>query len=482
MIGLDTFLIILVLVVGFYMSWNIGANDVANAMGTSVGSKALTLKKAVLIAAILEFSGALILGSNVSETLQSGLIKTDFFIHDPTHLLIGMLSALLATSIWLQIASYFGWPVSTTHAIVGAIIGFGCVVGGVQAIHWPEVWSVASSWVLSPLLSGVISFMIFTFLQKTILFAANPIYAAKKMAPILVMMVISVFCIGTGFDGLEHFDIFVRPSLVIFGALVVGVLCGFVAKLLFSKAKVSTIVPSSGTIRGSSQILSLSKAIKHLQRVRLTSSGDMRASIAETIKMLRAQIESIKIKIDSKPTRQSDFRAVEDIFAYLQIISACFVAFAHGANDVANAIGPVASVIQIIRHPEQVNTTAEIPYWLLMLGGLGIVLGLATWGWRVIETIGRKITELTPSRGFCAEFGAATTILIASKLGLPISTTHCIVGSVLGIGMAKGISALNLRMVRDIVLSWIITIPSSAVTCIIFYYLINFLVGSFSLI
>lgn len=482
MIGIDTLLIIIILLTGFYMSWNIGANDVANAMGTSVGSKALTLKKAVLIAAILEFSGALLLGSNVSETLQSGLINTDYFSHDPTNLMIGMLSALLATSIWLQIASYFGWPVSTTHAIVGAIVGFGVIIGGIGAIHWKEVASVASSWVLSPLLSGIISYLMFSLLQKKILYALNPIYAAKRLAPYLVFIVMTTFCIGTGMDGFEHFDIEISLPLLFSFAALIGILSGILAQFLIKRAKISTLVPSTGSIRGAAQILSLNKAIRHLKKVRLASSGEVRLSIGECITSLKNAIDRIKEKVDAKPPVQSDYKAVEGVFSYLQIISACFVAFAHGANDVANAIGPVAGVLRIIMYPHDAIGAAQIPLWLLILGGIGIVVGLATWGWRVIETIGKKITELTPSRGFCAEFGAATTILIASKLGLPISTTHCIVGAVLGIGMAKGISAINLRMIRDIVLSWIITIPSSALACIIFYYIIKFCVGSFSLI
>ncbi|MBI5274134.1 MAG: inorganic phosphate transporter [Chlamydiales bacterium] len=463
------------------MSWNIGANDVANAMGTSVGSKALTLKKAVIIAAILEFSGAMLIGSNVTETMQSGLIKVEYFMTDPGQLVIGMIAALLATAVWLQIASYCGWPVSTTHAIVGSIVGFGVIIGGVDAIHWKEIAIVAVSWVLSPLLSGLISYLMFTVVQRQVLFSLNPILSAKRLAPIFLCIVMTVFCIGTGLNGMDNLEIMIPSIWVIIFAAAIGIIAALIAKNLLNRTQLPNMVPSTGSLRGESQIISLNKAIRHLQKVKITSSGDVRQMVGDSILSLTTAVNKIKDKINAKPLQASDYRAVEGIFSYLQIISACFVAFAHGANDVANAIGPVASVVEIISNPYQMSSSAVVSNWILALGGVGIVVGLATWGWRVIETIGTKITELTPSRGFCAEFGAATTILVASKMGLPISTTHCIVGAVLGIGLAKGISAINLRMVRDIVLSWIITIPSSAITSIAFYYIIKTLIGPFSL-
>ncbi len=480
--GLETLLIVLVLLVGFYMSWNIGANDVSNAMGTSVGSGALTLKRAVIIAAVLEFSGAYFLGSNVSETLQRGVVHPEHFLADPNTLIIGMFSALLATSFWLQAASYFGWPVSTTHAIVGAILGFGMLIGGVSAVKWADVGSIALSWVISPGLSGLIAYLMFSFTQRKILYALHPIYATKRIAPLLTFIVLATFTAGVSSDGLTHLNIATPLPVIISLSVLVGLIGALIAFLLLRRAKFSTLVPSTGSIRGMQQITSLTRSIKHLKRVRSISSGDTRNIVSDAITNLRGLVDRIQDKTESRPQTTSDYRVVEKIFAYLQILTACFVAFAHGANDVANAIGPVASVIAILRDPRAIAAATPIPSWLLALGGLGIVFGLATWGWRVIETIGRKITELTPSRGFCAEFGAATTILVASRLGMPISTTHCIVGAVFGIGLAKGISALNLRMIRDIVLSWIITIPSSAITCIIIYYLVRGALATFNYI
>lgn len=471
---------LLVLLVGFYLSWNIGANDVSNAMGTSVGSKSLTLKKAVILAAILEFSGAYFIGGTVSETLQQGIIHLDSFRSDPTTLVIGMFSALLATSVWLQVASFFGWPVSTTHAIVGAIIGFGWLVGGSKAILWMDVFSIAASWVFSPAISGVISFIAFSFLQKKILFSYDPVTSTRKVLPFLAALVIFVFFTATTFDGLENLQL----KLSIANVLLFSSLCSFVAFAIakygltkFKSAPFEHLPPST---KVPFQQMRITKAMKHLEQLKLTLSGSALLQMEDTLSHLKHFQHTLSEKSE-EPHLNQDYAIVEKMFAYLQVISACFVAFAHGANDVANAIGPVASVLEIIQNPFDFATTAVIPSWLLALGGLGIVIGLATWGWRVIETIGKKITELTPTRGFCAEFGAAVTILVCSKLGLPISTTHCIVGAVLGVGLAKGIMAINLKVIREIVLSWVITIPSSAISCIFIYYVIKAITGGVSL-
>lgn len=473
-------LIFLVLAAGFYMSWNIGANDVSNAMGTSVGSGALTLRRAVIIAAILEFTGAFTLGANVSETLQKGIIDMQLFAHDPTSLLIGMFSALVATSIWLQISSFMGWPVSTTHAIVGAILGFGIIVGGPSVVHWGEVGSITLSWIISPCLSGLVAYLIFCAIQRKVLYAFHPIEATKKLIPYLTFIVLLSFCIATGFSGIKnlHFEFPFYALLLL--SLLIATVGGIVAHFLIKHANIETALPSL-SLKNIHQLYSLNKAIKHLGRLKFTSSGHIQAEVVASLNHLETlakELEPKKIISDSP----SEYQVVEKMFSYLQIVSACFVAFAHGANDVANAIGPVASAVDIIRNPGNFNATTPIPLWLLALGGLGIVIGLATWGWRVIETIGKKITELTPTRGFSAEFGAALTILIASKCGLPVSTTHCIVGAVLGIGLAKGISALNLRMIKDIILSWVITIPSSALSCIILYKCIKLLIGKVQLL
>lgn len=467
--SIDFILTVLVLLAGFYMAWNIGANDVSNAMGTSVGSGALTLFKAVIIAGILEFCGAFFLGGNVSKTMQSGIVNPDVFAHNPKILLYGMLSALTATALWLQVASYFGWPVSTTHAIVGALLGFGAMAGGIHAVQWSEVGRIAMSWVISPALSGLFAFLIFSTLQRKILFAMNPINATRRFIPVMVFVVLFVFTLSILFNGLGSFQ--VKFSLA--ETLLIGSVMGLIGALIayFVLKKVYLPKPQMVSANTSQQVFSLNKAVRHLKRVQLTSKGERREQVGRLLKDVEEYAEEVR-EHSNLYTSSSDYKIVEKMFASLQIMSAAYVAFAHGANDVANAIGPVAAALEIIKEGG-LALNSRVPAWLLAMGGVGIVVGLATWGWRVMETIGRKITELTPTRGFSAEFGAAITILVASKFGLPISTTHCIVGAVLGVGLARGLSALNLRTLRDIVLSWVITIPSSAIVCILLFYLIR---------
>ncbi len=464
-----TIITVLTIIFGFYMAWNIGANDVSNAMGTSVGSKALTLKKAVIIAAILEFCGAFFLGSHVSNTIQQGIIPPEVFSQNLEIFVIGMLGSLIATGIWLNLASYLRLPVSSTHAIVGAVIGFGAVAGGIASIQWGEVLSIVLSWLAAPLLSGSIAYIVFHFIQRRILFSFRPLVETKKIIPFIVFIAITFFSTSLIYNGLSnlHLNLTFQHALLI--GILIGIIAGITAAILVRRIPIS----SKTKIAASPfQLVSIEKAIKHMQRTKLSSTGNVQQE-AENILV---QVKELKQKVKKESDMSyltSDYAKVEKMFVYLQIISASLIAFAHGANDVANAIGPVSAVVEVIQHKALLPNVA-IPVWILFLGGIGIVIGLATWGWRVIETIGKKITELTPTRGFSAEFGAAITILIASKMGLPISTTHALVGAILGVGMARGMSALNLKVLRDIVFTWIITIPLSALLSIIIFYILRF--------
>ena len=410
---LTAFLEWMALVLGFYMAWNIGANDVANAMGTSVGSKALTLSKAVFLAAVLEFSGAFFAGSNVSETIQKGIVDTSLF-QDPNIFVLGMLAALLSTGIILQIASYFALPVSTTHAIVGSIIGFAVFVGGIDAVLWSEVFAIALSWLLSPVLSGLISFLLFFLIRKFILDSLAPLKILSLVVPVFVFV----------FTGFLSF-MFI-PKWLQMG----GVFLPFTALVMYSLLV--------GFFFSYLSFLSLKKVA------------------------IFAGVSSFEGSLSNR---------VEKVFVFFQITSACMVAFGHGANDVSNAIGPVAAILNALK-TQSVDSQSVVPSWLLAFGGVGIVIGLATWGWRVIETVGKKITHLTPSRGFAAEFGTAFTVLAASKFGLPISTTHALVGAVMGVGLVSGIRSLNFSIFKSIAVSWITTLPLCAVfTAIIFFFL-----------
>ncbi|MDP6601756.1 MAG: anion permease [Phycisphaerales bacterium] len=463
----STILIVLALAFGFYMAWNIGANDVANAMGTSVGSGALTLRRAVLVAAVLEFAGAFLVGSHVSDTVRKGIVDPVIFAGDPQAFVLGMLAALLAAGVWLQTASYFGWPVSTTHSIVGAIIGFGVVYGGMAAVHWDKVGTIAMSWVVSPLLSGSISFIIFQIVLHRIFYRPDPVKAARQLTPVIVFFVLGIMTLVMIFKGLKNLNLDLQLPSAILIASGVGLVAAMIAAALVRRFSVTEDLEDQHQMKMRFLGRSLSRSLRHLTRAKSIADQDMKPTIGH----LAHEVSSLNEAVDRRAnlgSSRTEFRQVERIFIYLQILTACFVAFAHGSNDVANAIGPLSAAVQTAQDGI-IAAKATVPLWALALGGVGIVIGLATWGWRVMETIGRRITELTPSRGFCAEFGAATTIVIASKLGLPISTTHTLVGAVLGVGLARGIGALNLTTVRDILVSWVVTIPAGALLAIVFY-------------
>ncbi|MCX6994786.1 MAG: inorganic phosphate transporter [Chlamydiae bacterium] len=463
----ETVFIVLALILGFYMAWNIGANDVANAMGTSVGSGALTIRQALIIAAVLEFCGAFFVGSHVSETIENGIINTSIFTGRPEIFIIGMLSSLLAAGVWLNIASYAGWPVSTTHSIVGAVVGFGLIIGGPTAIYWGNIISIVLSWIISPLIGGILSYVTFQFLKKKILFAEDPLLAAKKITPSLVFCVFLILTLVTLFKGIATLQALSMPESMLL-ALSISSLAALISHCLLKR--VNKIQEPSSDLSEYQVHIDLSRSLKYLEKAQKQAVGLMQDELDLAAKQVKEIFLSTKKPLPS--FQNSDYAAVEKIFVSLQIVTACCMAFAHGANDVANAIGPLSAVITVARTGLE-GLKGQVPAWILALGGAGIVLGLATWGWRVIETIGKKITELTPSRGFAAEFGAATTILLASKLGLPVSTTHTLVGSVLGVGLARGFGTLNLTVVRDIFVSWVITVPVGAILAIIFYSLFS---------
>lgn len=468
-----TVLLVLALVFGFYMAWNIGANDVANAMGTSVGSGALTFKRAVIIAAILEFTGAFLVGTDVSDTVRQGIVDPMLFAGDPQAFVLGMLSALLAAGVWLQIATVFGWPVSTTHSIVGAIIGFGVVYGGLSVVHWDKVGTIAASWIISPLMSATISFIIFQIVLRKVFYKADPVAAVRKFAPYMVFLVLAIMTLVMVFKGLKnlHLDLSLTNAMLV--SCGIGLMGAVTTIVLLRNYKSDESDEEQLQARELYVTRTLQRASKHLLRAKDGADADTRASIEAIIKQTSAVTDTSNKRAFLGSSRQ-EFRRTERIFVFLQILTACFIAFAHGANDVANAIGPLSAAVQTVQSGF-VDNEATVPLWALALGGIGIVIGLATYGWRVMETVGKKITELTPSRGFCAMFGAATTVVIASKLGLPISTTHTLVGAVLGVGLARGIGALNLTIVRDIALSWVITIPAGALLAIVFYKTLGFI-------
>ncbi|MFH0777307.1 MAG: inorganic phosphate transporter [Candidatus Eisenbacteria bacterium] len=394
-----------------YMAWSIGANDAANAMGTSVGAKSITLRQAIIISGIFEFAGAFLVGSHVTTTVRKGIVDVSAFTDKPVELALGMFAALLAAAIWLNIATNLKLPVSTTHSIVGAVVGFGLIGAGIHEIHWTKLGVIASSWIVSPLVGGLAGFANFMVLRQVILRARDPVIATKRYGPLFIFPVFVVLTLATIYKGFENLNLSFTVGRAIVLALAVG---GFASLTGYLLLKRTTASPGNG------------------------------------------------------------FGFTEKAFGYLQVITACYMAFAHGANDVANAVGPMAA-ISIVARTGAVDASVPVPTWLLVLGGIGIVLGVATMGYKVIQTIGRRITDLTPTRGFCAEMAAATTVLVASKLGLPISTTHTVVGAVIGVGFARGISALNLRVIKNILLSWALEIPITAALSVLLFLVMSFL-------
>ena len=408
---MDIGLIILIIavVVGLYSAINIGANDVANSMATSVASKALTIKKAVVVAGIFDMLGAILVGAHVANTIRKGLVDPLEFVDTPELFVFGMLAAVLGSALWVNIATYFKLPVSTTHSIIGGVLGFGLVSVGAAGIHWNVVLLVVLSWIISPVFGAIIAFTIFSIIKKFIFSAETPIERTKRIGPYLTGMVAFILSLSIIYKGLKnlHLDLdFLEAVLISFFFGLLGYLAGYFILKRYKKK-------------------------------------------------------------DSDPYMQ-----VEQMANPLQVISACFQAFSHGANDVANAIGPVAAIFAVLQ-TSKVEMSVGIPFWILLMGGGGLAFGVYVWGYRVMDTVGHKITTITPTRGFSAEFGTATTVLICSRLGMPVSTTHVAIGNIMGVGLARGISAINLNVLKSIFSAWVISLPAAGVFSIGIYFLLK---------
>ena len=403
--------IMLAIVLGLYMTWGIGANDVANAMGTSVGSGAITIKQAIIIAAIFEFAGAFIAGGNFTKTIRKGIIDPTPILGNPEILVWGMLSALLAAALWLTVASWMGWPVSTTHSIIGAIVGFAMVGIGMDAVNWPKIGTIVISWVVSPMVGGTFSFLIMRSIQRFILDTDTPFRNAQRYAPLYIFFVGFLISLVTLFTRLKHLDIELNIPESFLIAVLLGCIVAVIGRFLI-----------------------------------------------------------VRLKMQEAESVHDQFTQIERIFGVMMLFTACAMAFAHGSNDVANGIGPMAAVVSIVQSGGEMAQDSALPLWILVLGGCGIILGLATLGYRVIQTIGTKITELVPTRGFSAELAAAATVVLASRTGIPVSTTHIAVGAVVGVGLARGIGALDLRVIGGIFMSWVITLPVGALLSIFFFF------------
>ncbi len=413
---MDIIILSLATFIGIYMAANIGANDLANAMGTSVGSRAITLKQAILISIIANALGATLAGGYVTNTISKGIIDPTLLVGEPEKFMMGMFAALISAGICVNLATFFGLPVSTTHAIVGGVVGFGLLSVGASAVSWGKIVSIVLSWVVSPLMGGLIGGGMYFFAEKKILSTKDPYASAEHYAPFLIFLVVLVLILSFIFKGLKNLHLEIAFFNTVLMTIPVAIIAAFLGR-------------------------------RWVQW-----------------QMRRAKIRSTE--------RQSS--PVESLFAKLQILTACYVAFAHGANDVANAVGPLAAIFSVIK-TGAVALRVEVPFWMLLVGGMAVGGGLMAFGTRVIRTIGENITEITPVRGFSAQFGAATTILVCSRLGFPISTTHVLVGSVVGVGIMRGMGTIDLRVLKNIGLSWIVTLPFTILLSMLLYKLLMFI-------
>lgn len=395
------------IVLAFYVATNLGANDVANSFATSVGSKAIALAQALAIAGIMEFIGAVWLGSRVSQTLAADVVVPDPSLA-PKIFIAGMLSVMLACGIWLQMATSLSLPVASSHAVVGALAGFGWVAMGPPAIHWSQLAIISLSWLVVPLASAVVAAALYSLLRWEILTHPFPQQQWAEWLPWLSAL-----------------------------------MCGIFGWLGFSRS------PSF-----------------------LPTEGIWEQIPSHDWYLLLWVVATVGLTWWNGLVKNNLAGGIEAKFARLQIISASFVAFAHGSNDVGNAIAPLAAIAHLLHSPNTATTNFTVPIWILLLGGSGIVLGLAIWGKRVITTVGSEIIPLQPSSGFCAEIATAITVLLASQAGVPVSTSHALVGGVVGIALVQGIKSLSYRPLRRIAGAWLGTVPATIfLGAVIFHFL-----------
>ncbi|HAT8179870.1 TPA: phosphate permease [Legionella pneumophila] len=412
------YLLFAALILCFLMTWGVGANDLANVMSTTMGSKAVTVRQAMLIAIIFEFAGAFLGGEGVTETMRDGIINTSQLSNEPLILIEGMLCVLFACTIWMNLASYLGVPVSITNALVGSMVGFGTIVLGPDAIHWNQVTRIAIGWVSSPMISGITAYALFISIQQTIFVKSNPLTKAKLYIPIYLFLIGFILSFITVFKGLNHFDIHLNLKQDLAVTLATSIIITILGMIFIKR------IPEYHKIR-----------------------------------------------------RRERFIQVEKYFAVLMAMTACAMAFAHGSNDVALAVGPLSIVHSLVMHSNQIFDADNYPSWIILLGCVGVVTGFLMYGRKVIETVGSSITALTPSRAFAATLSAATTVVVATSTGIPVSATQTLVGAVLGVGLARGIGALNLIVIRNIFMSWVLTLPAASMLTILSYKLLHALLG-----
>ena len=436
-----------------YVAANLGANDVANSMGTSVGSKALTLRQAIIVAGILEFSGAVLFGQGVSETLATGVVNAQVFAAQPQVFLIGMVSVLIACGLWLQIATSRGLPVSSSHAVVGAIAGFSCVAAGINAVDWGTIGTISLTWVATPFASGALAALFYSVVKYSILDRPDPLSQMREWIPWLSSALLSVF------------GIIVLPSVVNVAFVQTGAIAAAHDRFGWN-LPIHDIVIGIGAIAAIGLTLNSWKKLESVEKEEERRKKEEGRRKKEEGRSTNTNSPTLPLSppptLPPSPTPTLPHTLIEQQMARFQVLSACFVAFAHGSNDVGNAVAPLAAIAYIRRTGSFPSEDFSVPLWILVLGGAGIVIGLAIWGKNVIATVGEKIIELQPSGGFCAELATATTVLLASRFGLPVSTSHALVGAVVGVGLIKAWKTVRLQTLLSIGSAWLVTIPIAA--------------------
>ena len=457
----------------FYNAWGGGANDCANSFATAVGSKTLTLKQAVLVASVFEFTGAVLMGSHVTDSVRKNIVSLDIFEDDPGALMLGMLCADLASAIWLTVATYLRWPVSTTHSIIGAIIGFALAYGGDSAVNWEKTGYIVLSWLVSPLLAGIFSLTFFTFIKKFVFDSLNPFERTEKIFPVLTFVTFFINTLFIIYKGSPALDIDEMPIEKCIGISIgIGVFTASISQFIYLPyARKRTLATDSGPDEIEMQEVDSSRSSSYINTFSDLEGETQNHHEVDEEDNLDTRIEKVRQNLTTLITERSENKINElhknayhideksdKLCSWLQIFTSCFSSFAHGSNDVANAVAPLATIYSIYTL-DRVESTAVVPVWILLIGGVGIVFGLATWGYKIIDKIGRELTKVSPSRGFIIELAAAITVIIASRTELPVSTTHCQVGSVVGCGLSNGKKNVQWKLLKGIVWSWVITLP-----------------------
>jgi len=464
-----------------YMAWGIGANDVANSFGTAFGARCLTIRQACVIAAVCELAGAVLLGGDVADTIRKGMMDIDLYSGDEGRVLImaGMTSVLLAAATWLLVASKYGLPVSTTHSAVGGVIAFAVASKGYGSVKWSKVGMIIASWFISPTMSAIIGFVMYGSLSALVLKHDDSLRRAKIAAPFLVFLMTFVLAMFTIYKGAKGIGLNkTHPAVAVGASFGISALAGGlsypfviwwgkqiaareVAKKLAVEQELAQDPEKNQAERQPEKPANASypKIADSDPDLVITKAGE---DGIDKIDVHVKEVDGQKPTSEGEPPVEESWSETERLFQSFVVIVAAFQSIAHGANDVANSVGPFGAVLAASQG--ELGKKTSIPVWVFFVAGFCIVIGLAMYGVKVMQTIGNNITPVTPSKAFCAQWAATSVVLLATRLGIPISTTHAAVGGVLGVGLAEGVRNIRWSVMAKIFTSWIVTLPIVGIT------------------